>query len=536
MTIRLRCSFLPSAVKTEIPITNCQEQHSYHNSCHSLWHRHSSCCSSVQHNNIPTAVLVDCYVRLPRCSSAAPARLLSSSEFPFPTSTCSSSPFHSPHHSQCFLFQQTRGKKYLPFHYMSNKQRKERIEYLKQFHLKRQQAIQQQQLAAAQQNAATTPTGETDSTEETGHPLYRSPTPTYSDLEDIVGRPLLSPFKGVRLSQSFQNVQLYSPAGSQQQQQLSPHTSAVDYLADVSTIPPPPASVDASTQTTTTPSTATTTATTTTATAATGTTTSGTTTSSTSGTTSSSTSLLLKVKFDPTRESVRGSCSLPHPLPTNSTVLVFCPDTIAPSILQAGADFVGLHQLVARVAAGWTGFDKCLASPDVLPQIIKLAKVLGPKRLMPSSRAGTVCRDLVAAVRQLKSGSQIDFRAEDNGDIRVVIAVEGFDQNQILANIQAVVQAVLKHKPASSKAETVSNNNNSGAEAEEMSFDFATLRQRKTAFLEKQPAIRELQKSSNNNKTTADTDFLLSCSLRTDGIAPICLDTTKLIGSSGYVQ
>eukprot|EP00922_Rhytidocystis_sp_ex-Travisia-forbesii_P010416 GHVS01015258.1.p1 GENE.GHVS01015258.1~~GHVS01015258.1.p1 ORF type:complete len:493 (-),score=138.80 GHVS01015258.1:174-1652(-) len=446
-----------------------------------------------------------------------------------------------------FRFQQTRGKKYLPFHFMSKKQRTERIEYLKQFHLKRQQALQVQQ---DKETAAVAAVAAVDDVEATDAAPTLITTPAYEDPETAPpsGRPMLSPFNAVSLLQCFRSCpplmtsshpSSYTtsspPASSDASEHPSlpspspsppppppspshspslspspaspPSPSPPSPSATAANIPPPsPPSTDnpreAATTTTLPPLPP-----------------------------SPTITLLLRVQFDPTRESVRGSCLLPHPIASRATVLVFCPDAVAPSVLQAGADFAGLHQLIGRVSNGWTGFDKCLASPEVLPQIIKLAKVLGPKRLMPSSRAGTVCRDLLPAVRQLKSGSHIDFRAEDSGDIRVVVGAADFENKRIVANIQAVVQAVLKHKPASSKAETVTS---SSAAEEVASFDFATLRQRKTAFLEKQPAIRELEKSS-SSKATSDTDFLLRGSLWCSGMAPICLDAKKLIGSSGYI-
>lgn len=162
--------------------------------------------------------------------------------------------------------------------------------------------------------------------------------------------------------------------------------------------------------------------------------------------------LTLLVNYDSTRESVRGLCELPYPLPRRERLLVFCGEGEAATLRGLGADYAGGASLISRVAQGFTGFDKCLASPEMVPQIVKLAKVLGPLGLMPNPRGNTICVDLNQAVRNFKSGKNVDFKADLNGKIQLMVGFSHMEDIDIIKNMRAVTKAVLRERPTGAVA------------------------------------------------------------------------------------
>lgn len=156
---------------------------------------------------------------------------------------------------------------------------------------------------------------------------------------------------------------------------------------------------------------------------------------------------LTRLNVDLTRESVRGTCHLPHGLATKMRVLAFCPDDQAAELLEAGADFAGISDPLRRINQGWLGFDRCLATPAIMPQVMKVAKVLGPRKLMPNPRSGTVVQNLKQAIREVKGGTFLEYRAEGAGEVRAVIADASFSDAKVLENMKFLVQTLLRARP-----------------------------------------------------------------------------------------
>lgn len=148
---------------------------------------------------------------------------------------------------------------------------------------------------------------------------------------------------------------------------------------------------------------------------------------------------------------VRGSVSLPHGTGKIARVVVFCKqaDQIA-AAKEAGADAVGAEDLVQRVQDGWTDFDSAVASPDMMALVGRLGKVLGPRGLMPSPKAGTVTPNVGQAVTDIKKG-KIEFRVDKNANIHVPVGRASFTKEQIKENVVEVIRAIIKAKPAACK-------------------------------------------------------------------------------------
>ncbi len=162
--------------------------------------------------------------------------------------------------------------------------------------------------------------------------------------------------------------------------------------------------------------------------------------------------LSLRLDVDLRKQSVRGVVSLPHGVSREEKLLVFCADSEAEELEKAGADFAGLTENLAKIQKGWLGFDRCIATPAVMPKILPVARILGPKKLMPNPKSGTVVTDLKAAIKEFKSGGSVEFRAEDDGFVKVVIGHTQFSDAQVLDNVKFFVREILKHnKPAEGK-------------------------------------------------------------------------------------
>ena len=147
---------------------------------------------------------------------------------------------------------------------------------------------------------------------------------------------------------------------------------------------------------------------------------------------------------------VRGVVELPSGTGRSVRVGVFARDAKAEEAKAAGADVVGAEDLVAEVQAGNINFDRCIATPDMMPLVGRLGKVLGPRGMMPNPKVGTVTMDVKAAVEASKGGA-VEFRVEKAGIVHAGIGKASFDEAAILANLKAFVAAVNKAKPSGSK-------------------------------------------------------------------------------------
>jgi large subunit ribosomal protein L1 len=147
---------------------------------------------------------------------------------------------------------------------------------------------------------------------------------------------------------------------------------------------------------------------------------------------------------------VRGVVNLPNGTGRTLRVAVFARGARADEARAAGADIVGAEDLVATVTAGTIDFDRCIATPDMMPLVGRLGKVLGPRGLMPNPKVGTVTNDVTAAVKASKGGA-VEFRVEKAGIIQGSVGKASFGEEKLAQNIRAFVDAVTKAKPAGSK-------------------------------------------------------------------------------------
>jgi large subunit ribosomal protein L1 len=147
---------------------------------------------------------------------------------------------------------------------------------------------------------------------------------------------------------------------------------------------------------------------------------------------------------------VRGVVALPNGSGRTVRVCVFARGEKAEQALAAGADVVGAEDLAETLQAGKVDFDRCIATPDMMPLVGRLGKVLGPRGLMPNPKVGTVTPDVAEAVKAAKGGS-IEFRVEKAGLVQAGVGKASFTEEQILGNIRALVDAVQKAKPAGAK-------------------------------------------------------------------------------------
>jgi len=151
-----------------------------------------------------------------------------------------------------------------------------------------------------------------------------------------------------------------------------------------------------------------------------------------------------------TDQMVRGAVTLPHGLGKNVRVLVFAKGEKENEAKAAGADFVGADDLIEKIQGGWMDFDQIIATPDMMASVSKLGKVLGPRGLMPNPKVGTVTFDVTKAVKDSKAG-KVEFRNEKAGIIHAPIGKLSFGPEKIKDNLLALVDGIVKAKPASSK-------------------------------------------------------------------------------------
>ncbi len=147
---------------------------------------------------------------------------------------------------------------------------------------------------------------------------------------------------------------------------------------------------------------------------------------------------------------VRGTVVLPNGLGKEVKVLVFAKGEKEKEALDAGADFIATDEVVAKIKDGWFGFDKAIATPDMMGTVGKLGRVLGPRGLMPNAKTGTVTFELGKAIDELKAG-KIDFRVEKAGIIHVPVGKVSFGAEKLVENVKAFLDKVISLRPASSK-------------------------------------------------------------------------------------
>ena len=161
-------------------------------------------------------------------------------------------------------------------------------------------------------------------------------------------------------------------------------------------------------------------------------------------------SMKLGVDIKKSDQTVRGTVTLPHGTGKNVRVIVFAAGTHADEAKAAGADEVGYEDLIERVKNGWTDFDVAIATTDAMKEVRKIARVLGPRGLMPNPKTGTVTDDTAAAVKASKGG-KVDFRMDRTGNVCVLAGKRSFDADKLVDNINSIVAAVKTERPAAAK-------------------------------------------------------------------------------------
>ena len=162
--------------------------------------------------------------------------------------------------------------------------------------------------------------------------------------------------------------------------------------------------------------------------------------------------MAIKLNVDPRKanQMVRGTVSLPHGTGKDVKVLVLCTPDKEQEAKDAGADYVGLDEFIAKIKGGWTDVDVIITMPSVMGKVGALGRVLGPRGLMPNPKTGTVTMDIGKAVKDVKAG-KIDFRVDKYGIIHAAIGKVSFDKKMIVENAQELLQTLIKLKPAAAK-------------------------------------------------------------------------------------
>jgi large subunit ribosomal protein L1 len=153
-------------------------------------------------------------------------------------------------------------------------------------------------------------------------------------------------------------------------------------------------------------------------------------------------------------QNIRGTVSLPHGTGKSVRVLVFAKTPKDKEALDAGADYAGLDEYVDKIKSGWAEVDVVVATPDVMGEVGKLGRILGPRGLMPNPKIGTVTFDVAKAVEELKAG-KIEYRVDKSGNIAGAVGKRGFDHDSLKDNVNLFYETILKSRPASTKGKYI---------------------------------------------------------------------------------
>lgn len=162
----------------------------------------------------------------------------------------------------------------------------------------------------------------------------------------------------------------------------------------------------------------------------------------------------MKLGVDPRHadQVVRGTVMLPHGTGKTVSVLVVCKENKVDEAREAGADFVGFEDYIEKIQNGWTDVDVVIATPDVMGQLGKVARILGPRGLMPNPKSGTVTMDVAKAVSEVKAG-KIEFRVDKAGNIHAPVGKVSFDSDKLAGNIASFIKEVVRLKPSAAKGQ-----------------------------------------------------------------------------------
>ena len=174
--------------------------------------------------------------------------------------------------------------------------------------------------------------------------------------------------------------------------------------------------------------------------------------------------IVFHLGIDPTKadQSLRGAVALPKGIGVTKKVIAFCREDVAKEAKAAGAVEAGGEELVAKIEGGWMDFDVAIASPDMMRVVSKLGKVLGPKGLMPSPKAGTVTTQVPEAVKEYAAG-KVEYRADKSGNIHAVIGKMSFPDENLVANLEYFIRAIERARPSTVKGQYIKKITVSGA-------------------------------------------------------------------------
>ncbi len=162
----------------------------------------------------------------------------------------------------------------------------------------------------------------------------------------------------------------------------------------------------------------------------------------------------LDIDLKSSDQSVRGTVLLPHGTGRTVRIVVFCKNVPPDEIKALGVDHVGAEDLIEKVEKGFMDFDCAIATPDMMRELSKLGKILGPRGLMPSPKAGTVTQDIKRAIKEVKAG-KIEFKSDKQGGIHIGIGKRSFSENQLFENATHIIEAVHHAKPPSVKGNLI---------------------------------------------------------------------------------
>ncbi len=165
-----------------------------------------------------------------------------------------------------------------------------------------------------------------------------------------------------------------------------------------------------------------------------------------------SVNLALKIGVDPKKsdQQVRGTVSLPHGTGQKVVLVVIAKGDKAKEALEAGADYAGADELLEKIKGGWTDFSALISTPDMMRELGKLGKVLGPRGLMPTPKAGTVTNEVAKAVKEVKAG-KIEFKVDKTGNVNNAVGKISFHTANLVENLTVLLNAIARSKPASAK-------------------------------------------------------------------------------------